>query len=1275
MRTSSYLLRAARIVCAAFTLATAAAQDTVIPEGVFTAGTTIMDGRDRPWAYLYLSAPEDATLRGRQLAVYVKPGAATSAAEFQLQGTIAPATDPAIASAYLDRAVSLGGNRAEIEKSFLGLYRMAKYPGYLARLNRERQPGDPPWPDDPPAAGEASVPEQIAMVVGRAATDPEIAEMLQLGSVASPAFAMAMGRGWGGLLPVRQGDPVTIEVRVREGNTDGGVVGRVELIAGIALPMPPPGAPVQRIDPTPSGDRNIQLRWATPAELRRYSLLSVGYNLYRMPAEFAIASRFDVTPPPTDLLLALVRDRPQDAVQVNRGMILPPKLFREEDVANFQAPPAGDPETRFFVDQNDRCCDGVEHLPFEDGARFYYFAAARDLLGRVGEISPGGAAQACRRIAPQVPTGMLAKAATVSVSPASHVVRLSWQASDPAGTPVSHYEILRGVGKGDPRIGGAINDGSLLEAFDSSKLAVYREVLPVASPDGLQQWTDEAPFIQPGQTCWYAVRAVFVGGCGRLISAPTPPAFASLRQLTAPDPPSLCYQGNSSPYALVAHWDNESASEIYPGGEFRVRAVCRRMNGGVTSVRFLLAADIGNQQIRQEQTVYFPEWTGQGNSDATADFIFTGTGPSGNARVSCIATSGAGAVSLEASGTAALPTAVNSMGRKTTLPLIAFQAGAYSIATPPPPGLLRNQILSASTAAPSEAPVVGNGVTVVKFNLGGGATPATPPGYRELPSVLVERSGPTGWTTIGGAKLSTAGVLLAGEFREPLRATLLHTILPENSLCTHQRDGEGGATVPLNLGICLTPGSAEYRLYRQIDDGGLSLISQGPAVYQQAGDQVRFADTSLPLASGRVYYYAQLVNRNGNASPMISLNLCPLLLAAPLPVPELLRPKPALDAEGRANLQLDWFCPPPGVERFQVFLESEINLLNLQYFTDLPEAFVGIVPSVSGRGPRDVPTATPLRELPFEAGASHILSRNNSLLTGRFTSVRRFYTPRIGAPPEGLGNGPAFTVRTPVQRNVKYRVWVKAVGPTGGVSGPSKVQEFIWNTPERETPSEDPKVPWPDRELPPRFAGEVFDPPVEAADLFYPPGGSEFVWPPNPDQRYNVGIRIGGVPAIGSDQYEAFENADLGAVFQLTNSTTGVVDLLGRTNPNLHLSRKTDGTLDPVLPAVLYRRQVPSKAYPAAPGETIQVSPLIEHIGWEAAGKGNDARIIDPFIGVVAGRNGGSAPHQVLFYLLDTQPVVEGAKYHYFLVRFGANGEMKDVIDAGQIEIKPKSEQ
>src|SRR5690606_27966972 len=104
------------------------------------------------------------------------------------------------------------------------------------------------------------------------------------------------------------------------------------------------------------------------------------------------------------------------------------------------------------------------------------------------------------------------------------------------------------------------------------------------------------------------------------------------------------------------------------------------------------------------------------------------------------------------------------------------------------------------------------------------------------------------------------------------------------------------------------------------------LVAEG--MVPTGGGQVFCEDDALPAASARLQYFGQFLDRFGAASPLMPLGDCPITLIAPPSVPSLQEPRPVVDADGKAAMSLDWFCPPPGVERFEVFLGRKGAALN-----------------------------------------------------------------------------------------------------------------------------------------------------------------------------------------------------------------------------------------------------------------------------------------------------------------------------------------------------------
>lgn len=1221
-----------------------------IPQGVLTAGATRLDSTGKPLGYVALTSPQPETLRGREFSVYVKPGGSTAPGEFSFQGGIQPATNPAVASALLDRISRLGQDRVELDRAILYLYRKAKYPNYLGSLRKPREEGDPPWPDDPPQPGEPPLAEQAALVVARAARDPEIARDLDLASLVSPGIALLSGRAWSGVLPAT-GQLVTLEIRLRESGVDGPVVGRVELIAGVPLRLPAPGAPVQVPDKTPAGHLAIGLRWASPVNLRRLSLLNPGFKLYRVNAATASSLGMTDTPPEADALASLAIQIPEEVIQVGQSLLMPAKLFSETDVSDFTTGPNGDAATTFVIDRNERCCGAPKKPPFADGAKFYYFAVACDILGQPGEVSRGGLGTACHRIVPLNPNGLEVEVDSIG---ASHPVRISWNPVVGNKTPATGYQILRGLGSStppDPRIitGNSINDGKVLEMRDPALLKPYATVGVTPGPDGRIGWTDTAPFIQPGETCWYSVRSITQGACGLLYSEPSAPVYASIRKLNAPVPPQLCYRGNDFPFAVVRHNRTRDVSMNYPKAESRVAMYCKRESPGVTHVKFEVKGDPGGTVW--EQTVYFP--ADQNVGDVGATFISTAF-PSGRKPfVSCTAYSDTGAASRPVTIPFEFPEAPQNSFTKNRYQELEFVAGAFSLGSlPDENSALRSEVVSTNSAVGTAKRGGARGISVAPVTFS--SPPPSVAGEDSQPSVLVERATPGGWVTIGGARIGNGVVVVPSEYEGPIRATLLKVYPPAGCTAVHQKEGGNGRNSPVTLGLCLSANTEEYRLYRQIGQQPVQLVSQGPA--SPAEGMLALSDQALPAGSAQVQYFTQVVDANGNASPMTPLLGCPMTLISAPPVSVLNRIKP----KGEAEMTVEWYCPAPGVERFQIFVETE-KASNFQLVFQVPAALAGVL---SNQNPLQAQAILPggLTPVTLVGNTAHSLGANTSLV-GNALNTRSFYTGRVGGGEMSIGIGPVFSVNVPVNSAGKYRVWVKSVGLTGGVSGPSNVQEFSWRNPAPEFEAPEPRVPWPARALPEALSGAAFTIAVQPVRI--PIAGTlvddwETIWPDNTGERYLRGIRIGATPLAGSKDYDFLTNPR-------RIRMTGIDRFQGVSDPNAFISELGGRPGDKVLPAVLYRRQVPNPAFPAPAGDVIQVSPLIEDIAhYNSGGK----VIVDPFIGVLMHKEPASLV-SFSFSILDTQPLIEGAAYQYFLARFHANGELKDVIDAGTTTVSP----
>jgi hypothetical protein len=231
-----------------------------------------------------------------------------------------------------------------------------------------------------------------------------------------------------------------------------------------------------------------------------------------------------------------------------------------------------------------------------------------------------------------------------------------------------------------------------------------------------------------------------------------------------------------------------------------------------------------------------------------------------------------------------------------------------------------------------------------------------------------------------------------------------------------------------------------------------------------------------------------------------------------------------------------------------------------------------------------------------------------------------------------FGEGAKFHLPAGIEAGKVYHVYVRALGKDGSVSKRSNVEKFTWTEPAAPGP----QVPWPTRALPP--VETVFNPAIIATNL--------------PDNQYPAGVRIGG---------------DLPLVAPPGKGNSMIPSY---TTPLKYLYTKKDGAT--TLPVALYRYQVANGAFPDVSGDITQVSPLMEKIAFQqttVAQFGQVTIIRDPFVGIYQRQGSPLTPPVYDLYLLDTQPVITGARYAYLLVRFGENHEIEEVLTTNEVDL------
>jgi len=215
-----------------------------------------------------------------------------------------------------------------------------------------------------------------------------------------------------------------------------------------------------------------------------------------------------------------------------------------------------------------------------------------------------------------------------------------------------------------------------------------------------------------------------------------------------------------------------------------------------------------------------------------------------------------------------------------------------------------------------------------------------------------------------------------------------------------------------------------------------------------------------------------------------------------------------------------------------------------------------------------------------------------------------------------------------------YTIFVTAVGKDD-IEGPrSNVEEGKWSP----AVVAGPQVPWPARPLP---SFNIFSTNLIAVRL--------------PPSIYDgMGVRIGWI----------FERV---ATKTDNNQAAFIYD---PADPMKYISTNASG--EKLFPVAMYRVQLINAAYPAVSADVVQVTPLMESIAYsnDLFGGVNGTTIRDPFIAI--GPAGAGTTFQAApLYLLDTSPVLAGARYIYLLVRFDDTHEIREIVPSSIVEVTP----
>lgn len=1176
-------------------------------ESLLTAATTRpVEADGQAWVYVAWSATAPA-LEGRRFRLYGKPGDPAAVAAFTRIDDLAPlGPDLAAVSTLLKRGAQLGDSPVDLAATLDAL------------LNSD-------------AIRAANAPDaKLAAALQQASAQPAVGAVLELLATRFHTVRFVLGRAWAGrrapglmTFELRELDPLTqAEVRV---------VARLTLNVGTPTPLPAPiGA--RWITPTSSADDlRVALAWGESDELRRRAPLVAGFDVWRLPAAQARELGWDSRVPTT----TEVQKRGE---RIHDLPILPTRHLTTAEVAALD-----DPEQALVVDR------GPAVPRWNDGEEFAWFVAARDALGNDGLVVPGAFGFVCTTRPPAPPrdltgaNGFSGDGATEARRP---TITLAWSTAGIDLTGVLRFEVFRGATNLPAVVSTNAPDpiGKVGEAAFDPTLTRHR-------------WTDltldaRANTNLWGQGFWYAVRTVRTTACGPRVSPLSPPIFLNVRRYDAPDAPTG-ELGIHCPRVVLGRPAEPLRGE---GLGFADRATrhyrleVRRRDRGVSWAEFTISTGIDGASPLLSPQLRFAE-----DDDLVAyEFELPRVAGQNLALIGQVVAGGF-------SGAISEPLSFDLPGDPATdLRVVSLvEAATVSLADANPADPLTASVLTGPFALTARRATNTLVLANSPSSTGDLVVQAARPG--------TAANGTWRFVTVTHAVTlspAVAPVLLFDDPRVPADSNLSDQAIYRAWIVTPPRHGSDAGcahvarpagsdqVVPLKVRLLLTPRTKAWRIFRRIDEAPPTLIAEGVGEFrpQDPTSIVEASDDSLPEAAARICYFGRVADENGNWSPLGPLG-CEDVLPAELPVPLLAAPEEEGDS-AKPVMRLQWFCPPTGVRRFEIHLKPIAGPLPPQGGSVATAALKATV----------ITTARPAQWFSKAALTSGTLG---------LTVPGVLRTGPVGTEPTGsaLGEGPDFRFAVDIEANQVYEVQVAAVDARGNVGHASHLQRFTWKVPR---PRVDREVPWPQRPLPPV---QALHPGLAAVLL----ATNVVIWPGS-SNTYPVGVRIGsltiGQRELIEDLFGLGDGENGGRLLRLF--ATRELIAVGR---DLHAVLLSDTVSTPARPAfiaqrlVLYRQQVPSAEFPEVSGAMVQVSPKFNRLAARVLPDGSGFEFLDPMIGLTLhvppalGVAGPPARPRLDFHLLDLHPVVQGARYRYWVVHFDAFGEPDQTIPAGEVEV------
>lgn len=483
---------------------------------IVTAGMAVNKPGGGYSAYLLWQSTDVEALAGRVVAIYRKAGAAGSAGTYERRSVTTAQNDPRVVASLrarmqVDLGLEVGGLGSSLDALFQDV-----------------------------VPTSLTLDEKLCGVIEGSLGDERRLRSLALLARSQPLVALSLGQAFAEPLPAG-GGVFTYELRELDAPTGRTVrvLGRVTVDPSADLRLPAPG-PAVIVPPeaghVAKGHLNVRLRWAVPDALSLVSPMQSGFHVFRIHKGFAESRGYDDAPPTASELSDLLVGASKFVSRVNRFPVL-----TDRDLTVAEAGDMSDRETFFIADDNHRFDDGGVSL--RNGAEYYYYVSAGDLLGRSGRLSDGTLGMACDRLAPPPPRGVRVVSEFAFDDGGEQRLAVHWRAVEDPESGTAAYHVYRY---------GSIEEMQETEsAFDADGVPTRNRIAIVPHEAGLEAYrivddTAGAPVEPPpvgqesvtGRTFVYAVRAIDAGACGGNVSAPSGPALGGLRDREGPDAPS-----------------------------------------------------------------------------------------------------------------------------------------------------------------------------------------------------------------------------------------------------------------------------------------------------------------------------------------------------------------------------------------------------------------------------------------------------------------------------------------------------------------------------------------------------------------------------------------------------------------------------------------------------------------------------------------------------------------------------------------------------------------